>query len=250
MPAQWFESWFDSRWYPILYHHRDYKEAEGFIEHLLQALSPASGAKFLDLACGRGRHSVFIHEQGHDVMGLDLSAASIADAKKSEGPGLQFAVHDMRSPLDRQFDFIFNLFTSFGYFEDQDDNDQVLENVAKSLLSGGTFVLDFFNVAWVLKQIVPFQEIELQGIHFTIRKRFEKGFIIKSIQLVDAGETFHFEERVQGLTLADFEGLFSKAGLEIEEIWGDYAGARFDAARSTRLILFARHAINQEVNPR
>jgi SAM-dependent methyltransferase len=246
MQAQWFESWFDSPWYPILYSHRDYSEAESFIEHLLAALSPQADAKFLDLACGRGRHSVFIHQHGFDVTGLDLSAASIADAMQSATDGLRFGVHDMRQPIDGQYDYILNLFTSFGYFADKQENLEVLRHVANSLAPGGTFLLDFFNVDWVLQQMVATQEIEREGVHFSIHKLFDGEFIVKSIHLQDGSATHDFEERVQGLSLADFEQLFVTAGLEIEEIWGDYDGNAFVASSSPRLILFARHKTKPE----
>lgn len=242
MQGQWFESWFDSPWYPILYSHRDYAEAEGFITHLLQALAPAPNARFLDLACGRGRHSIFIHRHGYDVTGLDLSAASIADANLSATEGLRFAVHDMREPLQGEYDFILNLFTSFGYFETNEEHVEVLKNVARSLTPGGTSVLDFFNLHKVLADLVPAQEIEREGIHFSIRRTFEEGMLIKTIDLVDDGKEYHFKECVKGFDLGLFEGLFRAAGLEITGIWGDYAGGQFEKNSSPRLILFAKHA--------
>lgn len=242
MQEQWFESWFDSPWYPILYSHRDYAEAEAFISNLLAALTPAAGSRFLDLACGRGRHAIYIHQQGYDVTGLDLSAASIADAQQSATPGLRFATHDMRQPIPGQFDYILNLFTSFGYFQDLSENLLVLQHVAASLAPGGTFVLDFFNVEDVLSKLVPAQEIERQGVLFSIRKAFVDGCIVKSIHLQDGAVTRDYTERVQGLGLPEFERLFAAAGLQIEEIWGDYAGNRFQVGSSPRLILFARHA--------
>jgi SAM-dependent methyltransferase len=259
MQGQWFESWFDSPWYPILYSHRDHAEAEAFIEKLLEALAPAPGSQFLDLACGRGRHSRFIHARGFDVMGIDLSAASIADAKKWEAPGLRFGVHDMRKPFPQKvaldtrladgsrvykalgFDYILNLFTSFGYFAERSENALVLQNVAKALGEEGTFVMDFFNLKKVLKEMVPHQELEKGGVHFSIRKRYEAGVILKEIDLMDQGESYHFEERVQGLDLPVFEEMFRAAGLEIYRIWGDYQGGAFDPDHSPRLILFARH---------
>jgi SAM-dependent methyltransferase len=264
--GQWFESWFDSPWYPILYSHRDYAEAEAFVEKLLEHLSPGSGARFLDLACGRGRHSRTIHAHGYEVMGIDLSEASIADARlhevpgSEEVPGLEFNVHDMRKPFPdmgmrdltpeqrsrirypnhaQGYSYILNLFTSFGYFEDPKENELVLKNVADALDLGGTFVLDFFNLHKVLREMVPGQEIDKDGAHFSIRKRYEDGFIIKNIEILDEGQTWHFEERVQGLDLPAFEKLFQAAGLEIREVWGDYQGGAFDPDHSPRLILFA-----------
>jgi SAM-dependent methyltransferase len=239
MQGQWFESWFDSPWYPILYSHRDYAEAEGFITHLLQALAPAPKARFLDLACGRGRHSIFIHKHGFDVTGLDLSAASIADANLSAQEGLRFAVHDMREPLQGSYDYILNLFTSFGYFETVEEHITVLKNVASSLSPNGTFVLDFFNIHKVLAELVPAEEIERNGIHFSIKRSFENGNLIKRIDLVDGGKEYHFAECVKGFSLDDFKNLFDAAGLQIHHVWGDYAGGEFDSNRSPRLILFA-----------
>ncbi|MBK9448360.1 MAG: class I SAM-dependent methyltransferase [Bacteroidetes bacterium] len=249
MQGQWFESWFDSPWYPILYSHRDYAEAEGFISHLLQALAPPPESRFLDLACGRGRHSIFIHQHGYDVTGLDLSAASIADANLSATEGLRFAVHDMRQPLDGDYDFILNLFTSFGYFETLEEHVEVLINVKRSLVPDGTFVLDFFNIVKVLADLVPAQEIDREGIHFSIRRSFEDGMLIKTIDLVDDGKEYHFKECVKGFDLGLFESLFAAAELEITTIWGDYAGGKFEENTSPRLILFAKHANPSAVEP-
>lgn len=241
MQGQWFESWFDSPWYPILYSHRDYAEAEAFISKLLEALAPESGARFLDLACGRGRHSIYIHRHGYDVTGLDLSPASIADANLSATEGLRFAVHDMRLPLAATYDFILNLFTSFGYFRSHAENVAVLRNASKSLAPEGIFVLDFFNVHKVLKDMVPFQTVVREGIEFKIEKRFEKGSIVKTISFVDNGSAHQFQEQVMGLDLGDFTALFEEAGLVVSQAWGDYNGAAFDADHSPRLILFGKH---------
>lgn len=242
MQDQWFESWFDSPWYPILYSHRDEAEAEGFISRLLDVLAPTPQAQFLDLACGRGRHSQYIHRRGFDVTGLDLSPKSIAAAQAWSESGLRFAVHDMRQPIPGTFDYILNLFTSFGYFENPGDNLVVLRNVARSLRLEGTFVLDFFNLQVVLRDLIPFQRVEKQGISFTLHKRHEQGLIIKAIDLVADGQPHHFEERVQGLDLAAFETLLQQAGLQIHAVWGDYQGHAYVPATSPRLILFSRHS--------
>lgn len=237
--AQWFESWFDSKWYPILYSHRDYKEADRFVGNLLATLAPKAGSKFLDLACGRGRHSVFIHNHGFDVMGVDLSKASIADAQLNAKPGLRFAVHDMRVPFEGQFDFILNLFTSFGYFEVIEDNHKVLQNVYASLLPNGTFVMDFFNINKVVSGMVHEEVIEREGIKFGINRSFRDGFVRKQIRIEDGGVQKTFEERVQGFGLKELSDMLKANGLTVQKVWGDYDGAEFSASESPRLIIFA-----------
>ncbi len=241
--TQWFESWFDSKWYPILYSHRDYDEADRFVGNLLKTLQPETGNKFLDLACGRGRHSVFIHNHGYDVTGLDLSKASIDDAKLKEKAGLQFGVHDMRDPFEGQYDFILNLFTSFGYFEVVEDNHKVLQNVMASLLPNGVFVMDFFNIHKVVAQMVHEEEIQREGIKFGIRRSFKDGFVRKQINIEDGDVRKTFEERVQGFGLSELREMLSKNGFSIQKVWGDYNGAEYSEKESPRLIIFAgKHA--------
>ena len=142
----WFINWFNSPYYHILYKDRDLREAEIFIDSLLAFLKPASGDKILDLACGKGRHARYLNQKGFDVTGIDLSEESIRYATQFENATLSFFVHDMRRMLlINGFDFVFNLFTSFGYFVNEKDNVATLKASAGSLKNGGIFVLDFMN---------------------------------------------------------------------------------------------------------
>lgn len=235
---EWFASWFDSPYYPILYQHRDYREAEAFVKQLLVHLNPDQNDHFLDLACGRGRHSIYIRSQGYQVAGVDLSPDSIRDANEHAVDGLTFDVHDMRVPFPAGYDYIFNLFTSFGYFSNQDDNLKVLQNIREALNPGGTLVMDFMNVEKVIPELVKEEKKDLNGVHFTLQRYVENGFIVKEIHIEDDENIQHFQERVQALDRPAFEKLFDEAGLEITEVWGDYGGGEFSADFSPRLIYF------------
>ena len=142
----WFASWFDSPHYHILYKNRDFKEAEFFLQNLTEYLKPKPENKILDLACGAGRHSIFLNNLGYNVTGVDLSPNSIKTASESSKERLNFDVHDMREIYkENSFDFVLNMFTSFGYFESDEENVKMLNSVEKTLKPNGTFVLDFFN---------------------------------------------------------------------------------------------------------
>ncbi|MCZ6900895.1 MAG: methyltransferase domain-containing protein, partial [Bacteroidetes bacterium] len=93
---EWFGEWFDSPYYHILYKHRDHEEARAFIDRLNIFFQWATSDKILDLACGKGRHSIYLNKQGLDVVGLDLSAENVKAAKTHENSRLHFYVHDMR----------------------------------------------------------------------------------------------------------------------------------------------------------
>ena len=116
----WYSSWFDTPFYHILDKDIDHQEAHSFMENLTSYLNIPEGGTILDLACGKGRHSVYLNSIGYDVTGLDLSPQSIAFAKQYENDTLHFDVHDMSKPYSEQFDAVFNLFTSFGYFEKEE----------------------------------------------------------------------------------------------------------------------------------
>lgn len=233
----WYASWFDTPYYHILYKDRDHEEAQLFIDNLNQYLNIAEDAKVLDLACGRGRHSIYLNKLGHNVIGADLSANSINYAKQYENENLKFVVHDMREPFVEKFDAILNLFTSFGYFPDEKDNLITLKAIQESLNEYGLAVLDFMNVEKVIKNLVPTEVKTVEGIDFHITRKYEDGFIIKNIKFEDNGESFDFTERVRALTLDDFEKMMDEAGIFLLDTFGNYKLQKFHKEESDRLIM-------------
>ena len=239
----WFATWFDSPYYPLLYQHRDEQEARAFMRAFLQHLQLPSGAKLLDLACGRGRHARFLAEQGYQLTGLDLSPASIADAQaQTEGDNPQFAVHDMRQPLPGgPYQAILNLFTSFGYFETDEEQAQVLSNIRQALAPEGYLLIDFFNARKVIAELVLEEQKTLaDGIEVELRRYVLNGYITKDIYIQDGPERQVFQERVRAFDLEDWTALLQKAGFRIERLFGDYALGPFQPLDSPRLILLAR----------
>lgn len=233
----WFASWFDTPYYHILYKDRDYAEAQVFMDNITNYLNLPEEAKILDLACGKGRHSVYLNQLGYDVTGADLSENSILEASKSSNGKLHFQVHDMRIPFEDKFDAIFNLFTSFGYFENDEDNLLTLKAIQESLSEYGFAVIDFMNVHYVIKNLVPEEVKTVEGIDFHIKRYIKDNHIFKEINFENQGEKFHFVEKVKALTLQDFEGMMEEAGIFLLDIFGDYKLKKFYKNESERLIL-------------
>lgn len=238
---EWFAHWFNSPYYHILYGHRDDGEAEFFLRNLVRKFNPKPGARIIDLACGRGRHSIFLNQLGFDVTGVDLSEYSISLAQQQSNPTLHFEVADLRDlRLNTQFDFALNLFTSFGYFDDVATDEQVLRGIHRLLSEDGYLLIDFLNARKVLSCLVPQETKVKNGIQFEIRKNLVEGRIVKTIDLNDNGCQLHFQEQVQALTLEDFEGMFNRTGFTLIDTFGAYDLSPFDAGHSDRLILIAR----------
>ena len=167
----WFEDWFDTSYYHLLYQNRDEQEAERFIQNLMNFLNLPSESKLLDLACGKGRHAKFLSEFDHDVMGVDLSPNSIQRAGEFAHEKLRFQTHDMREVLkNEQFDVIFNLFTSFGYFDDESENKRMCDSISQMLVPGGRLLIDFMNATKVIENLVPAETKTIDGITFDITR--------------------------------------------------------------------------------
>lgn len=234
---EWFESWFDTPYYHLLYSNRDYTEAENFITKLTTELQLPTSSTIIDLACGKGRHSVFLNKLGYEVLGLDLSKQSIEHNKQFENETLHFKVHDIRNPIDsKPVDAVFNLFTSFGYFDNEKDDKSVFQSVYDALKPGGFFVLDYLSEEFVREMLVPEMVVHREGIDFNITKKIEGRHIIKDIRFETEGKSFHFFEKVKLHTLETINAYATECGFERIKIWGDYQLSEFNAEKSPRCI--------------
>ncbi|MDY2586763.1 SAM-dependent methyltransferase [Winogradskyella aquimaris] len=234
---QWYASWFDTPFYHILYKDRDYAEAQVFMDNLTSYLNIPEGGKILDLACGKGRHSIYLNRLGYNVTGIDLSEQSIKHASQFENDTLRFDVHDMTKPYPDTFDAVFNLFTSFGYFEDDTCNLKTITSIKEELNAYGFGVIDFMNVNYIIDNLVTEDVKTIDGIDFHQKRSVKNGYIVKDIKFEIDGENFEFQERVKALSLDDFILLFEKAGVHLLDIFGDYKLGQYHPKTSQRLIM-------------
>jgi cyclopropane fatty-acyl-phospholipid synthase-like methyltransferase len=242
----WFEEWFDSPLYEKLYANRDQEEAAELVQLLEETLELDEDSTILDLGCGRGRHAINLNKRGYAVTGIDLSEQAIATAReKAEEEGLQnirFLVRDMREPLPESFDAVLNLFTTFGYFESDDENASVFESVKQMLEPGGTFVLDYLNATHVKNNYEPADSGEFQDIHYDIERYLSNNAIVKEITFSGdkVGGTKQYAERVKLYELDWFRKELEQRGFEIIHVYGDYHGHDFDPQTSSRLLIICQ----------
>ncbi len=237
----WFANWFDSTYYHTLYKNRDEREAQVFIDNLIDYLQIPKGSKLIDIACGKGRHAKYFNQKGMDVVGVDLSPNSINTAKKDENKNLQFAVHDMRENYkENTFDIATNLFTSFGYFDDNKDEQKAINAMASNLKKEGLLIIDFMNAKKVIANLVLNEQKKINGIHFDITRQLKDGYILKDICITDGEEKQQFQEKVKAITLPDYSEFIANSGLKIIDIFGNYRLDNFDEEISDRLILICK----------
>ncbi len=239
----WFKDWFNSPYYHQLYFNRDEKEAAAFIDKLIDHLKPPAGSTMLDVACGKGRHSIHLAEKGFDVTGIDLSKDSINEALQHQRENLHFFMHDMRLPFRiNYFDYAFNFFTSFGYFKTRREHDNAIRTIAQAIRGNGFFVMDYLNVHYAEDNLVHRFEKEIEGVNYFITKWFDETHFYKKIQVEDEAlkEPLIYTEKVAKFSLGDFTEMFAYQGMQIQEVFGDYNFTGYDVNKSPRLIMIAK----------
>lgn len=239
---EWYRDWFNSKYYHILYADRNEQEAADFIERLITHLHPHSNATMLDIACGKGRHSVTLARHQFYVTGIDISPGSIQEACISANDKLDFFVHDMRLPFRiNYYDYAFNFFTSFGYFDTLKEHHDALHNMSLSVKPGGIFVMDYLNPIYAIQHLQETTVVKKQNIEFKIIRWSDDQYIYKKITIYDTmlNAPLVFMEKVANFSLHDFSSMFEENNLVIKEVFGSYQLEPFDAIHAPRMIMIA-----------
>lgn len=244
--SEWFERSFGED-YLLVYKHRDMQGAKQEVHKMISWLNLEKGAAVLDLCCGMGRHSLALAEAGYEVTGVDLSEVLLREALKNDvEQQIKFVKADMRSlPITGQFDAIVNLFSSFGYFEKDEEHLQVLLEIKRLLTPGGKFIIDFLNPSYTIANLVPESQRVDEGQLIQEKRSIEQGYVKKQITITDINydglhgkqPERHYLERIRLYTCEDFKSLLSKAGLTLETIYGGYNGEPYAADNSKRMIM-------------
>lgn len=218
-------------------------EAKAFIYKLIEHLNPAEKSRMMDVACGKGRHSVTLASLGYDVIGIDISSDSISFAKQFEKENLEFFQHDLRLPFRiNYFDYVFNFFTSFGYFDTRREHDDAIRTLASSLKKGGVIVFDYLNVHYIEDRLVPVEEKIIDSTHYLINRWHDETHFYKKIIVIDPSlsEPIEYTEKVAKFNLGDFNDMLSYNKIQVQEVFGDYQLGHYDIRKSPRMVIIGK----------
>lgn len=237
---EWYKDWFSSELYLSVYSHRNDEEAEQLCRLILSTTQIKNGAKILDAACGAGRHSNYFSSLGFDVVGFDLSKTllnvAVNSAKEKTLPA-NFFCSDIRNvPLKSKFELIVNLFTSFGYFETDEENFSFIKQAYSLLENGGFYILDYLNEKTLRENLVPQSEKSINGGKIIERREIAGNRVVKEINVFAGDEEIKFHESVRLYPKDDILKEAESLGFKLVKLFGDYAGCLFDENVSNRLI--------------
>lgn len=241
--AEWFKEWFDTNEYMEVYRHRNDADAQKLVSLILENIKLDKNADIIDLACGAGRHSILFAERGFNVTAVDLSRNLLKIARRRAENGvtkINFINADLREfCITSKFDLAVNLFTSFGYFETDDENFSLFYNACELLKPGGYFVIDYFNPGYLQQNLVPFSEDIIDGKKIIQERRIMGNRIIKDITIAKNSKRKKFIESVRMYSGSELLSALEKSGLKISGIYGDFNGSKFDLNSSSRIIIIS-----------
>ncbi|MBN2411282.1 class I SAM-dependent methyltransferase [candidate division KSB1 bacterium] len=231
--------------YLKIYSNRNESEAKQIIKFAVQVLNLQPGQKVLDLACGYGRNSVECAKYKLDVFGLDLSPELLSLAQRK---GMENGYHipvvrgDMRElPFCGSFDAVLSLFTSFGYFDSDVENEKVIRAAARVLKPGGLFLFDYLNIIQALPNMT-IRDSRVKDNIRVVQERFynkETNRIEKKISVHEDGDIREYVESVRAYHLIELLHFFENSGLNCTAVFGDYDIHPF-TQHSPRLILIGQ----------
>lgn len=238
---EWFSKWFNED-YELLYPHRNSEEASRMVQLFEQFGCELSDKNVLDMCCGLGRVSIELSKSSKSVHGFDLSSYFIEKCIENNlQKNVSFERLDMREmAFENQFNVIFHIFTSFGYFETEEENLSIFEHVYKALKPNGYYFFDFLNEEFVRENLNP-ETISNENNRKVIQKRsIKNNRVVKEISIDNDGTINKYEESVMLVSKQTFDKAFEKRGFEIINVFGNYNGSEFDLKKSSRLIYIVR----------
>jgi ubiquinone/menaquinone biosynthesis C-methylase UbiE len=252
---EWYERSFGED-YLLVYKHRDVQGAKREVHKMISWLHLKQDAQVLDLCCGMGRHAMALVELGYDVTGVDLSDVLLREAVRNDPQGqVTWLKGDMRAvPLKDKYDAVVNLFTSFGYFEKDEEHIKVLQEIARLLQPQGRFIIDYLNPTYTAQHLVLQSQRWDAGQHIIESRKIEDGYVKKEITIINSNivsgnigsnnidenctaEKRNYLERIKLYNQDQFVTMLSQAGLTVEHIYGGYDEEQYDAATSARMII-------------
>jgi len=240
----WYKDWFNSEYYLKVYIHRDAEEAERLAELIIKNIQLKSGSNVLDMACGSGRHSIAFAKRGFNVTAVDLSENLLTEAKKNSSNArvkINFFLSDIREfKSEDKFDLALNLFTSIGYFENDEENFAVIRKANDLLNKSGYFVLDYFNKDFLINNLVPITVLSINGVKITQSRAIEGNRVVKNITIAKNGNVNKFYESVRLYSFDEMNEVLTKSGFRINKILGDFNGSSFDKLNSLRIIFIVQ----------
>jgi SAM-dependent methyltransferase len=216
------------------------------VANIVKLLNLTPNSSILDLCCGQGRHTIPLAQQGYRMTGLDLNQFILQRAQvdaETKGIKARWLQSDMRHiPFDNEFDAIINIFTSFGYLENEDEDLQVLRQVQQALKPGGLFLLETIYQVRVVRTFSPHGIIRYDDGLIVLEERrlnlLESRNEIAITMLYPDGQRKKYKQLIRIYTLTELRRMLKSVGIEVQAYYGDLDGSALTV--DSRLVIVGK----------
>lgn len=241
MNRDWFKKWFASDDYLDVYRHRNSEDTKNLVSLILSKIEINTDANVLDAACGAGRHSIKFAEMGFNVTGFDLSQTllniAIKDASE-KNLNINFQNADLRSFTSNiKFDLILSLFTSFGYFNSDEENFAFIKNAFQMLNKNGYYILDYLNKNYLEDNLVELTKKVVDDKAIVENRTISDGRVLKRITIAKENHNSEYLESVKLYSYKELVDNFNEIGFRKTHVFGDYFGNAYNEESSDRCII-------------
>ena len=244
---QWWEDIYNRQIYFDLYEEADTRLAEKEVQQVVTLLHPPDQASILDLCCGYGRHSMQLAQGGFQVTGVDISEKQIQHAREAARKAhaqLDFHVADARKlNFQGAFDLVLNMFVSFGFFDEENENKEMLQGVFRALKPGGKLLLDFWNREKEIRDFKPIACEKIKDVIILKEWRFDAlagRLHWKNTVIFPDGKRESWNNCIRAYTVAELKALVEEVGLKFEAVFGSLAGEEYTIDSPAAIIIAAR----------
>jgi ubiquinone/menaquinone biosynthesis C-methylase UbiE len=245
----WYQAFFGEDYLRIYAPFLPPEKTEREVAGIITLLNLPEGSRILDLCCGHGRHAIPLAQHGYQITGLDLSERLLERAEAEaeiQGVNIRWVHSDMKHiPFENEFDAVINVFTSFGYLENEDEDRQVLQQVYRALKPQGLFLLESVYQPRVMRSFTP------HGI-----TRYDDGLLVLEERRIDLlssrnevritmlekeGRRTEHRHSMRIYTLSELVQMLSSVDLPVQAYYGGFDGSIL--TMDSRLVV-----ISQKVN--
>jgi SAM-dependent methyltransferase len=241
MQNDWFKDWFSSEEYNLVYSHRNDNDARKLLQLILNNTRLNKSNLILDAPCGAGRHLNYLNFLGFNVVGFDLSKPFLIQAKNNAfNNGLNpllFRADIRHVCFKKKFDAVLNLFTSFGYFDSDEENFSFPRNAYSFLKKDGFFVLDYLNKNYITQNLIPLSVRKVNIYSVEEKREIKDNRVTKTIKISDSIRSKEFYESVKLYSKDFILERFLSFGYSVHRLFGDYNGNVYNENNSERLII-------------
>ncbi len=245
---EWFEK--DNFWLnfgPIMFDEQRWAEAQTVAEQIKELAELNNGDTILDAGCGPGRITIDLALCGLDVTGVDIIEPFLETAQESardEGVTIKTIQADLREfTSDEKFDCAVNLYTSFGYCDNIEDDTKILQRIADSVKDGGTFIMECTSRETAIRYFTEGEWFERAGktvlTKFAVHGAWEG--LVSNWTLIDneTGERLTHEFIQRLYSAVELRKTLLECGYKSCEIYGDFDKSPYNQNART-MVLFCK----------